>query len=275
MSTNESTERTGRIEIVKLDDLHVDESYQRAIKMNLVQTIYNEWRDEACGIILVSRREDGSLWVVDGQHRVAAAKLLEMETLPARIVEGHSAAEEALLRIQTNRKRNETPAERFKAQLIAKFPDAVGIVRMLKSYGAKLALEGTKADAITCISTIELMYAWDKGVTLRQVFDYIYEADKKLNAENTETSQLRALHWFLDQHAGEYDRKRLITVLKQYKTALKARGEVLHSMMGGSTYINRYRALVEFYNENQPKKAQLESKTRGYRSVKKDQSLDE
>ena len=252
---------------VELEELDVDESYQRGIKMSLVQSIANEWRDEACGMIIVSKRKNGRMFVVDGQHRMAAAKMIGKTHLPARIVEDHSPKQEAELRLQTNMKRNESAAERFKAQLIAEVPESVAILKIVRSFKAKLALEGIKEDSITAISAIEKLYRYDKGSTLRSVLATLHEADGELTPRNTSTRMLWATEWFLRHHAEELDRKALLTVLRQQKAAIKARGDLLAAQMGGARWINNYRAMIEMYNDRVAKKAQLEAFTRGYKSL--------
>jgi len=53
--------------------------------------------------IIVNRRQDGTLSVIDGQHRAAAAKQLGWETLTCIVVEGLSVQEEALACYHLNR----------------------------------------------------------------------------------------------------------------------------------------------------------------------------
>ena len=58
-------------------DLQVDSgSYQRALQKRLVGSIRDDFVPAGLGVLTVGRREDGSLWVVDGQTRAAAMKEL-------------------------------------------------------------------------------------------------------------------------------------------------------------------------------------------------------
>lgn len=268
MSTKKKPERA--VEgVVRLDDLDVDESYQRGIKMALAQDIAMNWSDESCGRVLIGRRKVGNrykLFIIDGQQRVTGAKLIGMETLPAIIVQTESAKEEAALRLQTNLKRNDSSAERFKARLVAEEVDAMAIMAIMRSFKAKLALDHPEADSITAISAIERLYHNDKGVTLRSIFRLLQDADGTIDARNTPTRILWALDWFLDHH-DSFDRRRLTTILRQSKAAIRARGDMLSAQMGGSKWVNNYRAIVELYNDGLPKAAQLEAYTRGYRSL--------
>ena len=49
---------------------HINDQYQKA-KVNKIVKNFNPI---GMGPILVSEREDGSLWIFDGQHRVEALK---------------------------------------------------------------------------------------------------------------------------------------------------------------------------------------------------------
>lgn len=59
---------------VEIKDLQVDPSYQRSLVRGH-KKIAAEYDPIAFGIPLVAQRDDGSLWIVDGQQRIAALKL--------------------------------------------------------------------------------------------------------------------------------------------------------------------------------------------------------
>ena len=66
------------LEFRPIADLQIDESYQRSIdtgpSQSLVKRIARDWDWGLCQPLNVAKREDGSLWVIDGQHRLAAAR---------------------------------------------------------------------------------------------------------------------------------------------------------------------------------------------------------
>lgn len=53
--------------------LLVNDDYQRTASASKILEIASEWSWIGCGVIIVAKR-DGSYWVIDGQHRVLAAK---------------------------------------------------------------------------------------------------------------------------------------------------------------------------------------------------------
>lgn len=68
------------------------------------ESLAANWNQDLCEALTVSER-DGRLFVVEGWHRVAAARVRGLRTLPARVLSGLSPADEARLfdQINTNR----------------------------------------------------------------------------------------------------------------------------------------------------------------------------
>jgi hypothetical protein len=92
------------------DQLQVDESYQRSLFVPSSQTLIRKiavyWDWGLCQPLFVARRSDGGLYVVDGQHRLEAAKLRgDIQQLPCVISHFDSAAEEAASFVALNQQR--------------------------------------------------------------------------------------------------------------------------------------------------------------------------
>lgn len=60
--------------MVPLEDLHIDESYQRSIQGH-AKILAQEWDSKKCDPLKINFRKDGFLYVWDGQHRVYAMKI--------------------------------------------------------------------------------------------------------------------------------------------------------------------------------------------------------
>ncbi len=59
---------------IKADDLNVDRGYQRAAGTSYINKIAREFDPALFGIITVAERDDGSYWILNGQHRVEAMR---------------------------------------------------------------------------------------------------------------------------------------------------------------------------------------------------------
>lgn len=73
--------------VVALDELHIDESYQRPLQ-NHVKIIARDWNPTKCDPLKINFREDGNLYVWDGQHRLEAARLRGIKYLLCDITVG-------------------------------------------------------------------------------------------------------------------------------------------------------------------------------------------
>ncbi|MCW1985369.1 UNVERIFIED_ORG: hypothetical protein M2348_001101 [Sphingomonas sp. R1F5B] len=125
------------LEQVPLDRLQVDPTYQRATDSPasklLINGMVKAWDWTLCQPIVVSRRADGTLWVLDGQHRVAGAKARgDIPFLPCVLLSSldHQAEAKTFVGLNTRRQRL-TQGQIFHGQLAAGDPTARLVQDML------------------------------------------------------------------------------------------------------------------------------------------------
>jgi hypothetical protein len=153
------------LENCRVHDLSVDPSYQRSVdagpSKTLIRRIAMYWDWGLFQPLIVARRDDGSLWVVDGQHRLEAAKLRrDLYDLPCVITRYASAAEEAASFVALNQQRR--PLNRmqiYRAALAAGDEEARVIQAALEPAGLWIGsgtdLSIQKPGAITCLRGLE------------------------------------------------------------------------------------------------------------------------
>lgn len=135
------------------DQLLIDESYQRGLDMPASQTLIRRiavhWDWGLCQPLFVARRDGGGLYVVDGQHRLAAAKMRgDIWQLPCVVSAFGDGASEAAAFVALNQERRPlSKLQIFKAALAAGDPEAVTIVGALDSAGLRIA---TSTNLETC-----------------------------------------------------------------------------------------------------------------------------
>lgn len=103
--------------------LQIHAAYQRHSNDERITAIASKWSWVACGAIIVGKR-GGEYWVIDGQHRVLAAKRRsDIKTLPCLVFKTDSVAQEAqgFLEANTGRKPVMT-IEKYRAGLAANDP---------------------------------------------------------------------------------------------------------------------------------------------------------
>lgn len=133
------------LEFRPIADLQIDDSYQRSIDTGpsqaLVKRIAIRWDWGLCQPLIVAKREDGSLWVIDGQHRLASARLRgDIWDLPCVVVASRSADEEAKAFVALNRERRPlSKLDLFKAALAADDREASIIMDALTDAGLSVA----------------------------------------------------------------------------------------------------------------------------------------
>lgn len=124
--------------------LEVDHTYQRSIEngesLALIADIATNWHWGRAQLLTVSRR-DGRLFVVDGQHRLAAAKLRgDIQQLPCLVEEFSDVSEEAKLFDDLNDKRRPVSAiDKFRAAIVAGDTDCMAIGAAMERAGLSLA----------------------------------------------------------------------------------------------------------------------------------------
>lgn len=137
--------RQPTIEWVPIDELEIDESYQRSIdtakSQRLIRSIASNWDWDVFDVLKVSRRPDDRQFVIDGQHRRAAAKLRgDIAQLPCVLKRCADAAEEARLFWEANRGRKAMGRiDDFRAAIVAGDGDALAVERVIVAAGFSIA----------------------------------------------------------------------------------------------------------------------------------------
>jgi hypothetical protein len=132
------------IEWIHIDRLAVDPSYQRsianAVSLRLIASIAQNFDWRLCAPLIISRRPDGSLVIIDGQHRWAAAmERDDVPQLPCCVYSYDSPEVEARMFIMANRARKQiNRLDDFHAALVAGDEDSLEIVRLVEDAGLKV-----------------------------------------------------------------------------------------------------------------------------------------
>lgn len=240
----------GEIMLVKVSDLKVDHSYQRDLKAAMLEKMQDRSFDDAtAGIISVSKRANGELYIVDGQHRSALARLEDRPTILAQVFEGLTPQQEADLRDRMHLRRADTVYEIFKARIFAGDPIARGMQRVAKEFETQLNFVPDSKRGINTIATVETIYRADDGKSLRKIFQMIKDAWGSVEGPHATTAVIKSLYWFMQRHAEETEYDRVIARLKTEGVGSLMRMARSHQgAMGGSLWLNTYRAVVEVYN---------------------------
>lgn len=139
------------LEWVAVDRLRVDEAYQRSTEtvrsLRLIATMAKLWDWRLCQPLAVSRRQDGSLWVIDGQHRLRGAhERGDIPHLPCVISSFDSVKGEAASFVALNTERQKlSQRDLFAATLASGDVGAHQALALIERAGLQLARHSNTA----------------------------------------------------------------------------------------------------------------------------------
>jgi hypothetical protein len=136
-----------------VEDLRVDPQAQRTLNEKRAQDIADEMIREAVGSIVVSKRPNGDMFIVDGMHRWRACQLTGIKSIVAEVHNDLSQQEEAVLFLIKNRESNKPSAiDEYKVGLTAGLPLFIDTEKVLLSRG--LSLGSSSANVIGAVSGV-------------------------------------------------------------------------------------------------------------------------
>jgi hypothetical protein len=162
-----------RLEFVGKRLVSVPSEYQRPVEEDKVSAITASLSWPAFGVLSVVRREDESLWVFDGQHRLLAAlRRTDVDVVPCAIYDMPNLTDEAraFLTANTNRRPVSTLARMNAAVLVGDQSYAL-TAKICDVHGRRLAgkSDSKAGRTVTCVAAM-LMIARRFPDTLRAIF---------------------------------------------------------------------------------------------------------
>lgn len=154
---------------VPVSILIVDADVQRRLDLRRVSRMVADFQPQALGTITVSRRDaSGAYHIIDGQHRVMAAREArgEMFAMSARVFESLSIREEAELFRLLNETAKPTAFDGFRVRVVEGEHAAVHITDILKRHGFILS-RGTQDGAFCAVTAGERIFRLDPNALER------------------------------------------------------------------------------------------------------------
>jgi hypothetical protein len=245
----------GELLWIPVESISVDARYQRPLNTRWVSEIARGFDPVLLGVVLVSERDDGSRYALDGQHRIEAIRLREQgeALLPAMVYKGLSLELEAHIFAETNRNQLKLqPGWAFRARLLAGDKNAHAIKGIVEEYGFHLNLlapgenwrEEGRLYAIGELETIFTNSATRLHDTLALARDAWGSDVTGLSA-----SILRGFSIFLIHWGAVIERERLLRILEATPPRrLEGEGRDKGRYLGGKTPAGVAEYLRERYN---------------------------
>ena len=139
------------LEWIDVTRLSIDPVYQRTVEgvksKRIIAAMQKDWDWSLCQVIVVSRRADGSVYVLDGQHRLTGARQRgDIPHLPCVILSGRDRSNEAATFVALNTKRQKlSQADIFFGMLASGDAEAAATAAILEDQGGECAAVPTRS----------------------------------------------------------------------------------------------------------------------------------
>jgi hypothetical protein len=260
-------------EWIVADELEIGREYQRNVNLAWVKQIADGFDPFLLDPLLVNRRADGRLVVMDGQHRLLAVRQVGYgdQRVPCLVYESLPLELEATRFNTQDTRRALNPQQRFAAALVARESEALVIYGTVQQLGFQVNLTGGDLDGgrIPGVSALRTIYRKYSPKDLADVLRIV--RDGFGTDEGPRAAVLVGLARFNAKYRGEYDRRHLIDVLRRMTlNKLGAEGADMANALGIQTADGVGRAIHKAYNYRRLEANKLESwETRDARSQRK------
>lgn len=151
--------KPSKLQLVRLDSLNIDFSYQRPLPPMKLKQRVDTWDDDKCSAITVMDRK-GKLYVVDGQCRWKAAEALGIRTLAAKVTESKGVRHEAEVFLAIDGDvRSLSAVDRFRACAAARDALHVRAANVLAKAGFSVSPGSAAAGTLSCVTLLLTMVA--------------------------------------------------------------------------------------------------------------------
>lgn len=163
-TANRAASMGGEYRILPVSAINVDhQRYQRDLRQGDIDRLVANWDDDKLLPLLVNRRDDGTYWTFDGQHRRAAAIARGIRALPCLVWAGLAVEREAALFAYFNSRESGRPVgfrEQFRARVEANDEEAAAIMRAVHRAGFEIEyhLAGGKSEHIAAVGACQAVY---------------------------------------------------------------------------------------------------------------------
>lgn len=150
-SGEQKQQRRSRLKWVRCDDIVPSPLGQRELVKSWAATIANDFKLEAFGFPVLNLR-DGVHYVVDGQHRLEAARIFGFgnDTFQCEVYEDLTAEEEAELFLERNFNKQVASYAKFKAAVHAQRPMELSVYSTVRALGLNVTPNSVTSDNAIC-----------------------------------------------------------------------------------------------------------------------------
>lgn len=159
--------------LIAIDDLTIDIRVQKeSVSSANVNFIADHLDFSKLGTLTVSLRADGTIVILDGQHRWQALKKRGLGTykIQCAVYEGLTLQQEGDLFIGLARRSAIRPFDKFRVGVTAKHEECLGVTEVCGKHAWRITAGGGKNGTTSCVQSLVRIWLQDKsGVLLNRV----------------------------------------------------------------------------------------------------------
>lgn len=246
------------IENIPAGRLTVDPSIQRHTDVNRVDKMAANFDPDALGVLTVSRRDNGTYHVVDGAHRLAAAKIAKGDDfeLPCHVFAGLNIESEARLFRLLNATAKVDVLPLFRIRLVEREATAVAIRDIMEENGWKLGdPSGNTRDGLFAVAAIERLYRRDPEALSKSLATIVRAWGTDQPAGDGRL--VEGIGWVFQRYGNAVDVGELVAKLSVAGTPgqMLGRARTLRSVINCSVPGAVAEIVVEIYNKQRRTRA--------------------
>jgi len=243
---------------ISLEDLVIDPRVQRreGLDQNKVNRIVAKWDPMALGTLTVSERADGTLVLLDGAHRRAAARQVGYtKNVAAEVITGLTLQHEARLFLLLNDTTTPSAVTKFQVRVVEGEPDAVEIDAIVTAHGWKVTYS-SEPGCITAANAIERVYR-NAGGSLAdgnhpEILERVIEiltAAWEHDPKSVNSNMLLALAQLIGRFGPSVDTKKIVAEMQSTRPGVViGRGRTLRDAQGGTVPAALAKILAGMHN---------------------------
>lgn len=200
--------------LIKVSDMFVDYTYQREPLKAKINRIVKSFDPDLLGVITCSMREDNTLAIIDGSHRYHALIAMGMKNanVNALVYFGLSIEDEAHIFALTNKEHTKpTPAQIFKAGIVAGDESSIAINNVVEKAGAKVHFS-PGPNNIRCVATLRKVYDNAGSSVLLKTLQTLKSAYPN-SSEMFRDQMISAVGCIYNRYGKKIDQERLVETL--------------------------------------------------------------
>lgn len=205
-----------KIQYLKPSQVKTDYAYQRVVPEREIKAILENWNYDLVNMPKVSQRIDGSYYVVDGQHTLAAWKIHENDMpIKCKVFIGLSYDEEVELFIQQfGIAKNVYLSEKFRARFNRGDKEIVEMVNAVKAAGVEVSFTNNnktnnKTAALGACKNGVKRLGPQKFTSALTILKDAWGGE----AQTLSAAFINGIVELYDTNEGQFDRERLVNVL--------------------------------------------------------------